>query len=105
MNSLIHSLSFITKFSSSLAVTVLSCTLPTQAEDQTQKDPRNVLCIAGDTKHRHGFHEYKAGSILLANALNDSGLPVRAKVHWYGWPEDESIFEDIDACIIYADGG
>jgi len=105
MNSLIHSLSFITNFSSSLVVTVLSCTLPTQAEDHTQKDPKNVLFIAGDTKHRHGFHEYKAGSILLANALNDSGLPVRAKVHWYGWPEDESIFEDIDACIIYADGG
>jgi hypothetical protein len=105
MNSPIHSLSFVTKFSSFLVVAVLSCTLPTKAEDHTPKDPKNILFIAGDTKHRHGFHEYKAGSILLANALNESGLPVRAKVHWYGWPEDESIFEDIDACIIYADGG
>ena len=105
MNSTIHSLSFVTKFSSFLVVAVLSCTLPTKAEDHTPKDPKNILFNAGDTKHRHGFHEYKAGSILLANALNESGLPVRAKVHWYGWPEDESIFEDIDACIIYADGG
>ena len=66
---------------------------------------KSILFIAGDTKHRHGFHEYKAGSILLANALNESGLPVKAKVHWYGWPEDESIFDNVDACIIYADGG
>lgn len=34
---------------------------------------KSVLFIAGDTKHRHGFHEYKAGSILLADALNASG--------------------------------
>ncbi len=66
---------------------------------------KSILFIAGDTKHRHGFHEYKAGSILLANALNESGLPVKARVHWYGWPEDESIFDNVDACIIYADGG
>ena len=105
MNSLIRALSFITKYSSSLVVIVLCCTLPTQAKDHPQKDTKNILFIAGDTKHRHGFHEYKAGSILLADALNKSGLPVQTKVHWYGWPEDETIFNDIDACIIYADGG
>ena len=66
---------------------------------------KSVLFIAGNTKHRHGFHEYRAGSILLADALNMSDLPVDAKVHWYGWPEDESIFDGVDACIIYADGG
>ena len=68
-------------------------------------DNKNILFIAGDTKHRHGFHEYKAGSMLLAEALNESGLPIDAKVHWYGWPEDESIFDGVDACIIYADSG
>ena len=74
MNSLIRALSFITKYSSSLVVIVLCCTLPTQAKDHPQKDTKNILFIAGDTKHRHGFHEYKAGSILLADALNKSGL-------------------------------
>ena len=63
------------------------------------------MFIAGNTKHRHGFHEYKAGCILLADSLNTSGLPIEAKVYWYGWPEDESIFDGVDACIIYADGG
>ncbi len=66
---------------------------------------KSVLFIAGNTKHRHGFHEYRAGSILLADALNMSDLPVDAKVQMYGWPEDESIFDGVDACIIYADGG
>ena len=76
--------------------------LPKDKESLTKK---SVLFIAGNTKHRHGFHEYKAGSILLADALNASDMPFEAKVHWYGWPEDESIFDGVDACIIYADGG
>ena len=28
-----------------------------------------------------------------------------ARVHWYGWPEDESVFDGVDACILYADAG
>ena len=74
-------------------------------KDKENLPKKSVLFIAGNTKHRHGFNEYKAGSILLADALNRSGLPIEAKVHWYGWPEDESIFIGVDACIIYADGG
>ena len=69
------------------------------------KETKNILFIAGNTKHRHGFHEFKAGSMLLADALNKSKLGINAKVHWYGWPEDESIFKDVDAVIIYADKG
>ncbi len=34
------------------------------------KETKNILFIAGNTKHRHGFHEFKAGSMLLADALN-----------------------------------
>lgn len=64
---------------------------------------KKILFIAGNTQHRHGYHEYRAGSMILAKALNDSGLPVEASVHWYGWPEDESIFDGVDACIVYAD--
>ncbi|MBT3540245.1 MAG: SGNH/GDSL hydrolase family protein [Opitutae bacterium] len=90
--------------------TVLATAVALAIRDALPKDKQNlakksVLFIAGNTKHRHGFHEYKAGSILLADALNASGLPIEAKVHWYGWPKDESIFDGVDACIIYADGG
>ena len=77
----------------------------TSVAPASTSEKKQVLFIAGNTKHRHGVHEYRAGSYLLANALNESGLPIEAKVHWYGWPEDESIFDGVDACIIYADSG
>ncbi|MDG0964023.1 MAG: hypothetical protein P8O23_03100 [Opitutales bacterium] len=105
MNSLIRSLLLNANFLCFVLFTALYGTLSVQAKHHQTEDTKNILFIAGDTKHRHGFHEYKAGSILLANALNKSGLPINAKVHWYGWPQDESIFEGVDACIIYADGG
>ena len=66
---------------------------------------KKILFIAGKPSHSNGEHEFRAGSMLLAKALNESGLDVEAKVHFYGWPEDESIFKGVDACIIYADAG
>ena len=66
---------------------------------------KRILFIAGSTTHRHGIHEYKAGSLLLAKALNESGLPVVAKVHWFNWPEEQSCLEGVDTIIVYADAG
>ena len=51
-----------------------------------------------------GDHEFKAGSHLLAKHFNaQKKVPVQAFVH-AGWPEDESILDDADAIVIYADG-
>ncbi|MGB2560946.1 MAG: PVC-type heme-binding CxxCH protein [Akkermansiaceae bacterium] len=66
---------------------------------------KKILFLAGPPSHGNGEHEFRAGCMLLADALNESGLDVEAKVHWYGWPKDESIFDGVDACIIYADAG
>ncbi len=66
---------------------------------------KQILFIAGKPSHGNGEHEFRAGCMLLAKALNESGLDLEAKVHFYGWPEDESILEGVDACIIYADAG
>lgn len=66
---------------------------------------KNILFIAGAPSHANGEHEFRAGCMLLAKALNESGLDIAAKVHHYGWPKDESIFNNVDACIIYADAG
>ncbi|MGB0993534.1 MAG: PVC-type heme-binding CxxCH protein [Akkermansiaceae bacterium] len=66
---------------------------------------KNILFIAGNPSHGNGAHEFRAGCMLLAKALNESGLDVSAKVHYYGWPKDESIFDGVDACVIYADAG
>ena len=66
---------------------------------------KKVLFLAGKPSHANGEHEFRAGCMLLADALNESGANIEAKVHFYGWPEDESIFDGVDACIIYADAG
>ncbi|MCP5536467.1 MAG: ThuA domain-containing protein [Akkermansiaceae bacterium] len=66
---------------------------------------KKILFLAGPPSHGNGEHEFRAGCMLLADALNASGADVEAKVHYYGWPKDESIFEGVDACIIYADAG
>lgn len=64
----------------------------------------NILFLAGSRSHSSGEHEFRAGCMLLADALNkESGLDVSAKVI-SGWPEDESVFDGVDAVIIFADG-
>jgi hypothetical protein len=68
-------------------------------------DLRKIVFLAGRRSHGYGAHEHRAGCLLLANALNESGLPVRAEVHENGWPEDESVLDDADTIVIYSDGG
>lgn len=43
--------------------------------------------------------------MLLADQLNQSGLPVEAVVTTSGWPQDNSIFEGASSVVIYSDGG
>jgi type 1 glutamine amidotransferase len=66
---------------------------------------KKIVLIAGRKSHGYGAHEHKAGCMLLAKALNDSGLPVKAEVVTEGWPKDPSILSDADCIVIYADGG
>lgn len=68
-------------------------------------DPKKIVFIAGPPSHPSGQHEFFAGATILAEALNQqSGLPVQVDVVRNGWPEDESVFDDADAVIIYSDG-
>ncbi len=64
-----------------------------------------IVFIAGRASHGPGEHEHRAGCMLLAKHLNESGLPVDAVVVTNGWPADESIFENARAVVMYADGG
>ncbi|MEM1294908.1 MAG: ThuA domain-containing protein [Verrucomicrobiota bacterium] len=66
-------------------------------------EPTKILFLAGPRSHASGDHEFNAGCLLLAKALNEqSGLNVAASVI-KGWPEDELVFEGVDAIIIYSD--
>ncbi len=73
----------------------------TQAPTQSKK----VVFVAGNPSHGYGAHEHKAGCMLLASALEASGLPITTKVVTNGWPKDESVFDDADCIVMYADGG
>ena len=92
-----------------LALTCSSCenSFADEAKPTPEKtdDRKTILFIAGKPSHGNGEHEFRAGCMLLADALNESGLNLEAKVHYYGWPKDESIFDGVDTCVIYADAG
>ena len=63
-----------------------------------------IVFLHGGRSHASGDHEFKAGSHLLAKHLNkQSAVAVNAVVH-PGWPKDESLIEDADTVVIYADG-
>jgi len=67
--------------------------------------PKKIVFIAGARSHGSGEHEFRAGCMLLAKALNEqSGLHVRATVVGPDWPKDKAVLEDADAVVIYADG-
>ena len=75
----------------------VSCT--TVAEKKAK-----VVFLHGSRSHASGDHEFKAGSHLLAKHINkQKDVAIEAVVH-AGWPKDESILDDADAIVIYADG-
>jgi hypothetical protein len=70
-----------------------------------KEDPKKIVFIAGSRSHASGEHEFRAGCMLLAKALNEqSGLNVEAVVVGKDWKKDKSILEDADAIVIFADG-
>ncbi|WP_395750144.1 PVC-type heme-binding CxxCH protein [Prosthecobacter sp.] len=62
---------------------------------------KRIVFIAGGPSHGPGEHEYRAGSLLLARALNEqSGLRVKAEVI-SGWPEDATVLKAAAAIIVF----
>ncbi|MBN8247031.1 MAG: ThuA domain-containing protein [Verrucomicrobia bacterium] len=65
---------------------------------------KQILLIAGARSHGAGEHEFRAGALLLAEALNR--VPgYHATVASNGWPADPKALESADAVLLYADGG
>ncbi len=87
-----------------LLVVLSASALLTPTVDAEESKTKIVL-IAGRPSHPSGQHEFNAGCILLARALNEqSSLPVRVEVVHDGWPEDESVFDGANAIVFYSDG-
>jgi hypothetical protein len=64
---------------------------------------KSVLFIAGPPSHGTGEHEFPDSCRLLADALDASGLAIRASVHEGAWPEEEQL-RGADAVVLYCDG-
>lgn len=65
---------------------------------------KKIVLIAGSRSHASGEHEFRAGCMLLAKALNEeSGLDVEAVVVGKDWPKDKSVLDDADSIFIFAD--
>ncbi|HTI71971.1 MAG TPA: ThuA domain-containing protein [Candidatus Limnocylindria bacterium] len=87
------------------AVAVVSVVL--QAED------KHIVLIAGPKSHPPGMHEFRAGCLLFQKCLAE--VPgIKVDVYSNGWPtkvegdktvDDNSVFGQAAAVLIYADGG
>jgi hypothetical protein len=69
-----------------------------------KKSTKRIVFIAGPDSHGYGVHEYYAGCLLLADRLNVLD-GVKAEVIKDKWPNDNAVFKDADAVIIFSDGG
>ncbi|MGJ8639071.1 MAG: ThuA domain-containing protein [Opitutaceae bacterium] len=68
---------------------------------ETQKE---IVFLAGKKSHGYGAHEHKAGSMLLAKCLNESGLNINATVSTQGQLPESSETLKPDAVVMYCDG-
>ncbi len=66
---------------------------------------KKIVLVAGPKSHGYMAHEHYAGCVLLAEALNRSGLGIQANVYRDGWPKDPKVFDDADAIVMFCDGG
>jgi hypothetical protein len=65
---------------------------------------KKVLLIAGPPSHGPRAHEHNAGVQLLQKCLTGvRGL--KTEIALNGWPQNPAALENIDAVIIYSDGG
>ena len=68
-------------------------------------DKAKVVFISGKPSHGRLAHEHRAGNMILAKALNESGLPVEAVVlKDVGYPKDESVLNDASTIVIFCTG-
>ena len=66
---------------------------------------KKVVFISGKPSHGYLSHEHRAGNMILAKRLNESGLSVKGVVlPDVGYPKDTSVLEDADSIVIFCTG-
>ncbi len=82
---------------------VIAC-LIAPALSSLAAEPR-IVFLAGRPSHGFGSHEHLAGSRILAEAIKTAAPNIQCEVYPGGWPEDESVLENANTIVMYADGG
>lgn len=67
-------------------------------------DKKKVLFLHGKASHGPGCHEHRAGNILMAKRLNDSGLVEATVYSETGYPKDSKVLEEADTIVIFCTG-
>ena len=90
-----------------LTALLLSISLAQPALNAVEDGKKKIVFVAGTPSHGYGSHEHKAGSILLADILNDKlGDKIKAEVVSGGWPKDsKAAFKNADALVFFCTGG
>jgi len=83
-------------------LTIALLVLPTTSRAAA---PKKIVFISGSPSHGRMSHEHRAGNMILAQALNRSGLNVKAElVPHYGYPKDPSILKHAATVVIFCTG-
>jgi putative heme-binding domain-containing protein len=73
---------------------------PAKAAEKTK-----VVFISGKLSHGPMAHEHRAGNMILAKRLNESGLNIDAVVlPDIGYPKDSSVLQDADTIVLFCTG-
>lgn len=81
--------------------------LPDEAlpDETLPGETSKIVFISGKPSHGPMAHEHRAGNMILADALNRSGLNVEAVlVPHAGYPEDDSVLEQASTVVIFCTG-
>lgn len=83
-----------------LSILWVGLSIPASAADKSR-----IVFISGKPSHGPMKHEHRAGNMILADALNASGLDVEAVVlPDYGYPKDESVLQNAATIVIFSTG-
>lgn len=87
-----------------LALLAVALTTGLARLEAAETKSKKIVFVAGTRSHGYGAHEHYAGCLLLAKSLQNN-MDYKCVVVRNGYPVDESVFDDADAVVCYADGG